>query len=83
MMFFIELHAIHKEKYMHVCLILIKLEPLYVIEERFCFSHVLNNIHNFRCYTEPLSKYIAIKKTTCGFNGRVKLSLLYRNINVV
>lgn len=31
MMFFIELHAIHKEKYMHVCLILIKLEPFYVI----------------------------------------------------
>lgn len=33
--FFFELHVIHKEKYMRVCLISIKLELFYVVEERF------------------------------------------------
>lgn len=33
--FFFELYVIYKEKYMCVCLILIKLEFFYVVEERF------------------------------------------------
>ena len=48
--------VIHKKKYMRVCLISIKLELFYVVEETFYCTLVLNDIHSFRCYIEPLSR---------------------------
>lgn len=71
---FFELHVIHKEKYMRVCLISIKLEPFYVVEERLYCPLVLNDIQSFRCYIESLSKMaITKKKQICGLSGRLKL----------
>lgn len=42
--FFFELHVIHKEKYMRVCLISIKLELFYVVEELERFTALMHSI---------------------------------------
>ena len=56
---------------MRVCLILIKLELFYVKEERFYCAHILNSVHNFRCYIEPLSK-MSITKTALWFSRSIE-----------
>jgi len=74
-MFFFQSHFIHKEKYMRVCLILIKLELFYVIEERFYCTHILNIYSQFRCYIEPSSK-IVLTKTVLWFNRPIEVHFI-------